>query len=474
MIGTRRASWGLALLAGGVLAACASPGMPPGGPVDKDPPKLTGITPDTGSVNVRARSVRLRFDEVVNERSTPTAARPTQSSGTTMNNSMFGAGMGGGQGASTLASMIIVSPGDGRERVTWRRTAIEIEPRGGFRANTTYRVVLLPGLTDLRGNALKEQVDIVFSTGATLTEGVVSGVIFDWVAAKPAAGARVEVFAERDTTLRWTARADAQGRFAVRDLAAGEYQVRGWLDGNNNRLLDPREAFDASPVALTTAASTELYAFVHDTLGPRIEQLDILDSSAVRVKFDRGVAVDWRPDSTTFVLMRADSSVVAIGLAVPAAQFDSIKRADAARADSIKRASDTTAARTDSVTAPAGRSAPAGAAPGAAPAGAAGAAPPRPLTPGALFGRPDSTETDTIPPPKMNRPAPVIQWVIPFGEPQRPGDYRLKIRGVPGLGGHVRPSEREFRIRRPAAPSDSTKAPADSTAARPAARPPRP
>jgi hypothetical protein len=75
----------------------------------------------------------------------------------------------------------------------------------------------------------------------------------------------------------------------------------------------------------------------------------------------------------------------------------------------------------------------------------------------------------------MNRPAPIMQWVIPFDAAQQPGDYRLKIRGVPSLGGHIRPSEREFRIRKPAPPpSDSTKAPADSAAARPAPRPPRP
>ena len=118
----------------------------------------------------------LRFDEVVNERSAPIATSGGRS-GTLGggNGGAFGGGGGSQYGSnqmgSTLGSLVILSPGDGRERVSWRRTGIEIEPRDGFRANTTYRLTLLPGLSDLRGNVLKEPIEVVFSTGATRTEG---------------------------------------------------------------------------------------------------------------------------------------------------------------------------------------------------------------------------------------------------------------------------------------------------------------
>jgi hypothetical protein len=466
--GWRRTRRVLAIASAVTVAACAQPGIPPGGPVDKDAPVLMAVSPDTGSLNVRTRSVVLRFDEVVNERSTPVVAS-AGSGRTALGGS---SGFGGGQSGSTLGSLVLVSPGDGRERVTWRRTAIEIEPRGGFRPNTTYRVTLLPGLADLRGNVLSEAVDVVFSTGATRTTGEVSGVIFDWVAGKHIPSARVEVFAPADSTLRWSARADSLGGFAVRDLAPGTYRLRGWIDTDNDRTLDAREVFDSLTVQVETTVRAELYAFVHDTIGPRIETLEAIDSTGLRIKFDRGVAVDWMPDSTTIRLLRADSSAVPVARMLPAAIFDSLRTAAAAREDSAKAAADSVTAARDTLAAR--DTAAAAPAPGA-PARRA------PVITREGGARPRvGADTNTIPPPKLNRPVPVLSWIVEFAAPLTPGEYRAVITGVRGLGGDVRASERTFRIRPPAAPKDSTAgaptvrppgSPAPAAPARPRPRP---
>lgn len=450
-----------AAFAAALAAACAQPGIPPGGPVDKDAPVLTAVAPDTGSLNVRTRSVILRFDEVVNERSTPLVAGGTGGRGTSGGTSSFG---GGGQMGSTLGSLVLVSPGDGRERVTWRRTAIEIEPRGGFRPNTTYRVTLLPGLADLRGNVLQEPVEVVFSTGATRTTGAVTGVIFDWVAGKHIPNARVEVFAPGDSTLRWSARADSLGGFAVRDLAPGTYRLRGWTDADNDRALDPRELFDSLTVQVDTTVRTELYAFLHDTLGPRIETLELVDSTAVRIKFDRGVAVDWAPDSSTVAIMRSDSSFAPAPRMVAAAVHDSLRRAAAARQDSLAAAADSVAAARDTTVA---RDT-AAVRPPAAPGAPARRAPVITREGGARPGT--AADTTRIPPPKLNRPVPVLNWVVEFAAPLPPGEYRVMMTGVRGLGGDTRPSERAFRIRPPAAPKDSAAA-APPTTTRPPVAP---
>lgn len=438
------------------VAACAQPGIPPGGPEDKAPPALVSVSPDTGSLNVRPKRVVLRFDEVINERSTPVVTGAAGTARATVG--VGGGSSSGNQSASTLGTLVVVSPGDGRERVSWRRTAIEIEPRGGFRPNTTYRVTLLPGLGDLRGNTLKEQVEIVFSTGAARTTSSVTGAMFDWVAAKPAARARVEVFAPTDSTLRWSALTDSLGRFTVRDLAPGAYRVRGWLDTDNDRALDPRESFDSLTVTVDTMAPVELYAFVHDTLGPRIESLEAIDSTAVRIRFDRGIALDWAPDALTVLMLRADSAVVPLGRMVPAAGFDSARKAIATRADSVRRASDTTAAPTDSAAKAAADSL-------ARAAAALGVRPPTRAAPRIQTVRDGldlQAPLDTlprVPPPKMNRAAPIVSWVVEYADPLPPGTYVVKIRGVRSLTGFVRPSERELRIRPPAAPADSTAAP---------------
>ena len=472
---TARAVARLSAAAALFVVACAQPGIPPGGPVDKDPPQVVAVSPETGSVNVRPRSVLLRFDEVVNERSTPiatTGGRSGTIGGGSGGSFSGGSQYGSNQMGSSLGSLVILSPGDGRERVSWRRTGIEIEPRGGFRANTTYRLTLLPGLGDLRGNVLKEPIEVVFSTGATRTEGTVRGVLFDWVAGTHLPGGRIELFARADTTLRWRTTADSLGFFSVRDLAPGTYLLRGWNDGDNDRRVGLRESFDSLTVTVDSAITTELYAFVHDTLGPRMESLEAIDSTALRVKFDRGVATDWRPDERTAVVLRADSSVVALARMVPAAVFDSARKVVSDRADSVAQAADTSAQAADTSAAAdtaaardtTGRAAP--------PARAPGRAPPRIET--VREGVDIRTGIDTvvrIPPPKMTRAAPILTWVIEFAAPLPPGSYTLKLNGVKSLTGYARPSEREFRLRPPPPPGD-TAAPAGRTApTSPATRP---
>lgn len=432
----------VAVALGALGVACASPGVPPGGPPDKEPPALLGVTPETSSVNVKARSVVFRFDEVINERSSPIGAATPAG----------GAGSFGGNSASTLHQLVVVSPSDGRERVTWRRTGIEIEPRGGFRANTTYRVTLLPGLADLRGNLLREPVEVVFSTGPTRESRTIAGAIFDWTAGKVAPLATIEAFTGADTTLRWSTRADSSGRFVLRDLPEGDFLLRGYVDTDGDRRIDPREIHDQAPVALVDSARIDLYAFVHDTIGPRIEGLDPVDSTAVRVRFDRAADLNWRPDAGTVVLLRSDSTEVPLGAMVPSSVFDSTARAAAALRAAADSAAADSAARADPTRRPD---------PAAAPA---------PAVPLEVLAPARAAATDTVPKPKLERPIPVSSWVVPFAAPLPPGEYLLKVRGIRSLTGAVRDSERQFRLRPPPAPRDTSAAARTRPAA--GARPP--
>lgn len=419
-----------ALLVTAAAVGCASPGAPPGGPPDKAEPVVVRVRPESGATNVRTSTVLIQFDEVVSERPGGAAARP-------------------GAGAAGLAGLVLVSPGDGRERVSWRRTAIEIEPRNGFRRNTAYRVTLLPGLSDLRGNISTEQHEVVFSTGASIPDGEISGAVFDWAVGRQAPLARVEAFLANDTTFRWLARTDSLGRYALRDLAPGAYALRAYLDANGNRRIDEREAFDSATVAVTGRQQADFYAFVRDTIGPRIEAVQPVDSVAIRIRFDRPVLADWAPDSASLVLKRADSSVVATGPLQPAARLDSLLQRERAAADSIALAADTTA-RGDSLRAQAAE----------ARRNAAEIAAERAAA--------DTTDTLAARGPQLTRPVPVQEWMVRLIAPLTPGDYHLSVDNVPGLSGRSRSSDREFRIQKPE-PRDSTAVP---PGARPPARPP--
>ncbi len=334
-----RAAWGLTML----LVACASPGMPPGGPPDDAVPVIRRITPDSNAVNVSTREVLIFFDEVISER--PGAAG--QASGS------FG-------GGADLSSIVSISPSDGRDEVTWRRTAVEIRPRRGFRPNTAYRVTIQPGVSDLRGNVLASRTEFVFSTGPGIPTGEVRGAVFDWAQARPAAQARVEVYPPEDSTFRWSARADSLGRYVIRDLTPGTYRLRAWVDANNDRRVGSGEAMDTASITLGQSASADLYAFPHDTLAPRLERVTPVDSTALTLRFDRVVAGDWDPRGA-ITLEAADSTQIALaGTAVPAAQYDSLRRA--AEADTATAAdSAATADVVEAERAPVGNPARAGA-----------------------------------------------------------------------------------------------------------------
>ncbi len=416
---------GAAMLALGI--ACAAPGMPPGGPPDSKGPVVRAISPDSNAVGVRGKTVLIHFDEVIAE----SPARP--------------GGAGASGAARGLAALVQLSPTDGREEVRWRRTAIEIEPRRGFRPNTTYRVTLLPGVSDLRNNVTDAPLEFVFSTGSEIPTGTIDGVVFDWSLGGVMPQARVEVFPVADSALRWVARADSSGRFTVRDLAPGRYALRAWADQNNNRTLDLREVFDSATVTLADRATRELYAFVRDTVSPRIELVDLRDSTALRVRFDRGVAADWDPAGAV-TLLNADSVPLPIGTMLSAARADSLAKSTARTADTVAVDSadvdvdvDVDVADDD------------------------------------LVAAADTVAADTMPPaPKFGRTAPIQLWALPLDTTLAPGTYVLRVRGVRGLSGPTSDVEREFRIREaPPAEADSTtppRAPADP-ATRPLRRP---
>src|SRR3954465_13946557 len=141
--------------------ACASPGMPPGGPIDIAAPEVVSINPDSGTVGVRPKAVIFHFDDVVSE-------RPPS--------------------VPTLADLFLISPRDGIPDVSWHRDAISVKPPHGWRANTAYSVIMLRGLADIRGNVRNTGATTFFSTGPTIPRTRVAGVVFDWVSGQPANG----------------------------------------------------------------------------------------------------------------------------------------------------------------------------------------------------------------------------------------------------------------------------------------------
>jgi hypothetical protein len=372
------------------------------------------VIPESNSVNVRTSRVVFRFDEVVSE-------RPT----------------GGGQ---DLSAQFLISPRTGAPSVAWHRDHYSVSPHGGFRPNTVYTVTMLPGISDLRGNVLKRGATLTFSTGPTIPPTAIRGRIFDWLEGRVAANAFIDAFQQpippkAKDTVDYVTEADSTGAFALNHLPPGQYTVRGYVDANNNRRLDPNEIWDSASVTLVDSARVELLAFVHDTVGPRIRDILVRDSVTVRVTFDQGIEPNQPLSAALFTITAKDSSTVPITLVKSAAEYDSAQtatereRADSiVRADSLRRVDsglatrDTTAARRRRELRQAQR---------------------------------DSAARAKLLRPSL--PSPVHEIVLGLGAPLKPGaTYRLHVEGLRGILGATRPSTRSFSA--PKALSDSTRA----------------
>ena len=432
--------------AGAVILACANRGMqPPGGPIDQTPPGVERITPDSGSVRQRPGSVRFTFSRVISD-------NPPK-----------------GQ----LNQYFLISPTDGEPRVNWHRDKIDVRPRHGWKPNTAYAVTLLPGLTDVRNNAMTQSAMTVFSTGDSLPRFGILGTIFDWAAEKPAGGAFVEAISRPDSTV-YVGVADSLGQYVLGPFGPGRYTLLGFVDRNSNRALDPGELWDSTTVLIdATRPVTELLALARDTIPPRIAALARDDSVTLRVTFDRAIDPTQRISAGLFRLQRADSTEISIVSAVgaraatdSAARRDSLRRDSTARRDTTRR--DTTAARP---------AIPPGAPPSIVPV--PGVPTPRPGVTAPAAVRPSTA----APLPRPSRRAPETTVLLKLAPPtvlDTGATYRVTARGVRGIAGRSSTSSRTITIPKPPPPSprdssrgrDTTRVRRDTTRVPPPRRPP--
>ncbi|HVX39680.1 MAG TPA: Ig-like domain-containing protein [Gemmatimonadaceae bacterium] len=391
------ASFGIA-----TASACASAGAPPGGPERHVPPAIVSITPDSGATNVKPKNVVIRFDEVVSDRPAGSAAQ--------------------------LDQAVLVSPRNGDPVVSWHRTHIDVHPRKGFLPNTAYRVTLLPGIADLRGNVIKEPRTIVFSTGATFPRFGIIGQVFDWNTQRPAVGAYVEAISHPDTAIVYLASTDSVGQFDIGPMPAGTYTVRGLIDKNSNRVVDRGEQWDTTTVTITeTRPTVELDAIERDSVPAYIENVDVLDSVTLGVHFDKPLDPRIPLQPALVRVQRADSSELQVTNVqwLGAYQHARAAQDSARRADSVKAA-----------------------------AKPAAAAPPTAAAP------PAAARTNVPPPPKPRAPPPDrgIAIMLAPSTPVVPGQsYTLTARGMRNLVGHDTILTRRFTASRPA-PKDTTHA----------------
>jgi hypothetical protein len=382
------------------LSACASVAPPPGGPEDHAPPEIVSVSVDTNTTNFHAGKIEVVFDEVISE-------HPSGISATA------------GSGGVSLDNAVLISPRSGGAKVSWHRDRITIEPRRGFKANTAYRITLLPGIADIRGNVRREAVSFSFTTGATMPTLSIPGRMFDWELGAPVRVGIVEATKDIGTpdSLTFVAFVDSSGAFDVGPLGPGTYRVRGFIDTDGNQQVGILEKWDTTTVTLTDHSQPlELLAIQRDSASVGIQRVDVMDSSWIKIVLDKPYAPSFRISPAILTLQQEDSTKIPLQGVMTEAQADSTRPKSAAPKDTTIRS----------------------------------AVPPLPVP------RPLPDTISTRPPaPKPSRPAPLRAIVAHLSAGARlvPGArYVVTIHDIPNLVGRVASPRGEFVVPKPPPP----------------------
>ncbi len=303
----------------GIVGACASMQPPPGAPFDPDAPILLSMSPDSGSVIANFDDdVEFQFDEVIGE-----------------------------QGLEQLVS---ISPRHDVLSVSWKRQRFTVKPRDGWYPNAVYQVTLRAGVIDLQNNRTEEESTIVFSTGGEIPDTRIMGSVVDWAAGRMATRALVEAIRLPDS-LTYVGESDSLGVFEMLYVPPGTYLIRAGVDGNNNRRIDTREVYDSATVTLSDSLLRDFWTFRHDTVGPRVNDVSLIDSQSVTVGFTQMLALDAPNPSAFAVWELPDSVPVGVSQIWLRAAFDSLRQA-AADSATAAAADSALAARADSLGVP--------------------------------------------------------------------------------------------------------------------------
>lgn len=418
----------LLLIAGTALAAaCARTGDPPGGPPDVKAPVIIGVYPESGAVvpDLHGDAV-IQYDEVVDE--------------------MGGGGTAGGVtgSASGLATRVLLSPTRGAYKVSWHRSSLHVKPVEGWKAGRVYHLEVLPGIADLRRNTTKERHTIVFSTGPPVPHGHLEGTVVQWVEQHILGNGLVRAQLLPDT-IAYLAVTDSAGRFRLDAIPPGKYLVYAIVDQNNNRRRDRRESYDSAIVTLDSTASLVLWTFVHDSLGPRVRQVDPIDSITARLTFSAPLDPAQPLDSLVLrVLALPDSTPVKVARLYSSADYDSLAARERAVADSIRAANDTTK-----------KAAPPPRDTTSDTTGRAARVTPKPVV-----------DTSALHALLRQRPVPQDKIVMRLDAPLKPDSkYFVEVRGARNLNGARADGHTVLVVPKPKpppSPADSAKAAADS------------
>jgi len=265
------------------FAACARMGAPPGGPEDKQPPRVAEVAPHTDSAHVPLNlELVLAFSEKVQK--------------------------------EQAQLLVELSPNPGRLYFNWDGPRLSIMAQDSLRPDVTYRVRVRPGVTDMHRVKADSSFVSYFSTGSEFDAGEISGTVT--LADSGVFGAVIRAAWMKDTTLVYDTYTDSSGAYRLPYLRTGGYHLLAFRDANRNGSFDyTREpGAESTTSVIFEPSKVDFTIETADTTAPVFRSAEVADSLTVRLVFDDPLdsLQTFAPDS--FTLRSPDSSAAALAV----------------------------------------------------------------------------------------------------------------------------------------------------------------
>ena len=231
--------------------ACASTGMPDGGPYDETPPKFVRATPEPNATNNKRKKISIEFDEYIK--------------------------------LDKASEKVIISPPQNEApevKVSGHRVLVEFFDT--LRENTTYTIDFGDAIVDNNEDNPLGNFAYAFSTGEHIDTMEVSGTVLSADNLEPVKGIQVGLHKNLEDSafvklpFDRISRTDSRGHFTIRGVAPGKYRIYALMDGNQNYLFDSKTeavAFldslvvpDMCPAMRQDTVWNELDTLAYDTI----------------------------------------------------------------------------------------------------------------------------------------------------------------------------------------------------------------
>jgi hypothetical protein len=218
-----------------LLGACASQGVPTGGPKDEAPPKLLSTVPRDQSTDYRGRQVQVVFDEYLD--------------------------------LKNIKQELTITPalrGDFQYKLK-KGSILTIEFDSALLDSTTYVLDFGEAIRDANERNPAQNIRLAFSTGPVIDTFSVQGQVRELLTHKLEIKTVVALYREKDTIdidkgkpLYYT-RTDSSGNYVINNIRAGRYKLYALREGKTSNLTYDNNAewvaFDTAIVDLARQPS---------------------------------------------------------------------------------------------------------------------------------------------------------------------------------------------------------------------------